>query len=214
MTLTLPIQPASKKPPSKAAGHPNDFQTPDYAVDILRPYLPAGVRIWEPACGKLNIVCYLRRNGWDCQGTDITDGEDFLTYRPDFEWDILVTNPPFDIKDQWIARCYEWGKPFALLLPTEADGGPIRVPMFREGGIARIVPPYRINFETPSGEGAGAWFPTCWFLHGIIPHNTTIYTEDRPLSERRPNGYVKKRYQPALDLDLVTALAQPAGEAR
>lgn len=37
--------------------------------------------IWEPACGKGNLVRALRHHGFRVTGTDIKTGTDFLAYR-------------------------------------------------------------------------------------------------------------------------------------
>lgn len=46
---------------------------------------------------------------------------DFLT--KDYEFDYLITNPPYSNKDEIIARCIETGRPCALVLPIDALGG-------------------------------------------------------------------------------------------
>ena len=33
------------------------------------------------------------------------------------QFDCIITNPPFSLKQEFLQRCYELGKPFALLLP-------------------------------------------------------------------------------------------------
>lgn len=46
---------------------------------------------------------------------------DFMTNTYDFDY--LITNPPYSNKDEIIAICIESGKPCVLVLPIDALGG-------------------------------------------------------------------------------------------
>ena len=46
---------------------------------------------------------------------------DFMTR--DYQFDYLITNPPFSYKDRIIERCINTGKPCVLLLPLDTLGG-------------------------------------------------------------------------------------------
>ncbi|MFO8133200.1 MAG: hypothetical protein R6U10_04620, partial [Thermoplasmatota archaeon] len=48
---------------------------------------------------------------------------DFLADKPNFNYDCIVTNPPFSRKDEFLEQCYAYGKPFALLMPLTALEG-------------------------------------------------------------------------------------------
>ena len=146
-------------------GRPDDFQTPGLALAPLVPFLPPNACIWEPSCGKGNIVRALQSHGFCVTGTDILQGQDFFDTQR--ECDVLVTNPPFSCKDEYLARCYALGNPFALLLPLTALEGRKRQELYRAHGLEIIFLDRRINFETPSGEGQGSWFATAWYTWGL-----------------------------------------------
>lgn len=159
----------SKKPKLLEAGHADNFQTPASALDCLLPYLKRDWRIWEPAAGKGNLVEALDDLGFQVFGTDILSGYDFLT--TDITSNFICTNPPFSLKQQFLARCYELGKPFALLMPITTFDSHERRKLFHRHGIQLIFPDGRINFETPNGKGSSSWFMTAWFCHGLnLPH--------------------------------------------
>lgn len=161
------------------AASPDDFQSPPWVASILLPYVPPAWRIWESACGKGNLVRAFKAAGRECFGTDILTGHDFFTHNP-AAWDVQITNVPYSVKDRWIARSYQLGKPFALLLPLAALGEQKRMRMYREHGIQVVMPDRRINFETPSGEGAGAWFFTCFLCWRIpLPSQIVFWTPDQ-----------------------------------
>ena len=152
------------QPPMKQ-GSPDDFQTPEIALDCLIPFLNKNWNIWECACGKGNLVRGFERKGFKVYGSDIISNEtcDFLIWKPFQIFNCIVTNPPFSIKEKFLQRCYELGKPFALLLPLTALESERRQKLFRQYGIQLIIPNKRFNFETPSGKGGGSWFATAWF---------------------------------------------------
>lgn len=167
----------SRMPP-KTAGRSNIFQTFDseLAIGCIAPYVPKKWRIWENACGEGRLVAEWQRRGYHVTGTDIMGGFDFLDpLCPVPECDILCTNPPYKTKDAWLQRCYDIGKPFALLMPITAMGEQERVKMYRENGIQLVMPPRRIEFITPNGTIGGSWFYAAWFCHGLdLPAQITF----------------------------------------
>lgn len=154
------------KPPVKK-GCPDDFQTPAHAIVPLLPYIPADWKIWECASGKGNLVKALRQQGYVVTGTDILKGKDFLTYQPE-NFDCIITNPPFSLKQPFLERAYELGKPFAFLLPLTTFETAARQRLFKKHGIEVIMFDRRINFETPNKvKNSSSWFATAWFTHGF-----------------------------------------------
>jgi len=170
------------KPPLEA-GHRNDFQTPPEALLPLLPYISKGWAIWEPACGKGNLVNELNKLGYQCIGSDILTGCDFLKVEQPV-YDCIITNPPYSIKHKFIARCYDLKKPFALLMPLTALETEYRQSLFNCHGLQIILMPKRINFETPSGQGSGSWFATAWFTNWFkLPRDINYYQPAKRCSQ-------------------------------
>jgi hypothetical protein len=158
----------------------DNLYTPDKAVIPLLPYLPplayedseSNYTIWECAdAGNSKITKILKNEGYPVISTDIETGFDFLNDVPNFHFDIIISNPPFSLKDKWIKKCYEYNKPFALLLPLTALEGIQRGKMYREHGISVIVLDKRIDF---TGKGAN-WFNASWFVWNIIRNNCLTF---------------------------------------
>lgn len=172
--------------PPKRTGSSDIFQTPKYALKPLIKYIPKNFIIWECACGNGNITQVLKDEGFKVIATDLKHGENFLTWQPD-EFDCLVTNPPYSIKDEFLKRAYLLRKPFAFLLPITALEGRIRQGLYKEYGIEIILMNSRINFETPSGIGTGSWFASAWFTNGLDLGNQltfeTFREDELPLLE-------------------------------
>ena len=77
----------------------------------LLPYLPPHNRIWECA-GAGWLAQWLEEGGHTVIATDYADGHDALEWAPDSsDYDLIVTNPPFSLKYQFIARLFALGKP-------------------------------------------------------------------------------------------------------
>lgn len=150
------------------------MQTPPYALDPLLQYLGWSLpsTIWEPACGEGLIVEALFDAGWTEEhviASDILTGQSFFDYQPD-KWEVIVTNPPYSLKIEWIERCYALGKPFALLLPIDALGLTTVYPLMQEKGFEIMFLDNRVDFKMPNkGWDSHAQFSTFWLCHDLLP---------------------------------------------
>ncbi len=144
----------------------DDFQSPKEAIEILIPFIKYKYDIvWECACGEGNLTRALGEAGIRVISTDIKKGEDqdFLKIDYGGDIDIIVTNPPYSLKEKFLERCYELKRPFALLMPLTALESERRQKLFRKHGIQLIIPNKRFNFTHPTSTVNGSWFATAWF---------------------------------------------------
>jgi hypothetical protein len=75
----------------------------------------------------------------------------------EYQYDYLITNPPFSIKDQVIEKVLKSGKPSALLLPIDSMGGKRRHELYKEYGYPTVyVPTRRINYISEDGKDTKA----------------------------------------------------------
>ena len=143
----------------------DELYTPEYAIKPLIKYLPKNIKIWECTdYGESNITKVLKNNGYEVISTHKKDF-DFLNDETDFEFDMIITNPPYSLKDEFIKKCYEWNKPFCLLLPITALEGKNRGELFRKYGIEVMVFDGRVEFMKKKGN----WFNTSWFCYKVLP---------------------------------------------
>lgn len=150
----------------------DNLHTPEEAIWPLIdhiPHSPLFKRVWECTdFGDSQITKTFRNEGFEVVGTDIVNGMNFLTCQPPpFDW--IVTNPPYSLKDQFLERCYQLNKPFALLLPLTALEGIKRGSLFQHYGIDLIVLNRRIDF---TGKKAN-WFNVSWFCWNVF-NNTRM----------------------------------------
>lgn len=146
----------------------DELYTPEYAIKPLLKYLPKNIKIWECTdYGSSNITKILKENEYEVIKTH-KDNFDFLNDKPNFEFDMIITNPPYSLKDEFIKKCYEYKKPFALLLPITSLEGIERGKMFRKNGIELLVFDRRCNFIYNNAKKSN-WFNTSWFCYNILP---------------------------------------------
>jgi len=139
----------------------NDLTTPEEALLPILPYLPH--RVWECAPGKWPEWRMVRELEASGRYVLAYDNHDFLQDEPpDLDtFCAIVTNPPFSTKTQFMARCAEIGKPWALLLPVTALGVYKCQRYLHDAEILFL--PKRIDF---TGKKA-PWFAVAWFTWGL-----------------------------------------------
>jgi hypothetical protein len=160
--------------------------TPFYGVMPLLPYLPPAALIWEPAAGE-GLMAGVLRTRFPVVATDILGGVDFFDSEP-ARWDVLVTNPPYTLKYQWLERCYLLGKPFALLMPVEVLGASRAQNLFQRYGVEILFLNRRVDFKMPvrGYDGSGAQFPVAWFTYGLrIGREMTFCNVSKPKRVKR-----------------------------
>ena len=149
-------------------------QTPPYAIEPLMDWIDPTMVVWEPAAGEGIMARALIAKGFHVVCSDIEPQFsaqlplDFLIEQMPYHYDCIVTNPPFSLKYEWIERCYDLGRPFALLLPLETLGSTKAQRLFQKNGICVLLMSPRVDFKMPDAGwlGGGAQFPTAWFLGG------------------------------------------------
>lgn len=160
----------------------DDFRTPFYAVECIVPYIPRGIPIWECAYGEGHIVRSLRYFNFEVYSSDIFDnGADFIV---DFLKDssplqkpfIIVTNPPYSLKKEFIYKAIDYDIPFAFLI--SADYSQWLINVLEMEGVQRITPRKRINFITPHKKlNTSAYFHTYWLVRYFNLPKDEIFVE-------------------------------------
>ena len=146
----------------------DECYTPEYAIKPLMDFIGKKIEgkiIWDCAYGTGKLAKHFNKLGFEVVGEDSLD---FLD--EDLDCDVIITNPPYSKKDEFIERCFKIGKPFALLLPLTALEGIKRGKIFMENKIQLIIPNRRINFMIESGKKS-CWFTTAWFCGNMNLEN-------------------------------------------
>jgi hypothetical protein len=124
------------------------YETPDVAVEALLRVESLPHVIWEPACGPGRIVNVLRNAGHLVYATDLVNydcpdsesGVDFLMERdPSFAIGAIVTNPPFKLANEFVAKALTLQAPkVVMLLRLAFLESEVRSPILDGGLLARI----------------------------------------------------------------------------
>lgn len=138
--------------------HSDNLDTPEYAFNILKGYIPKDKVIFEGFLGGGKLKRKMEQEGYK-----VISSEDFFKDILTFKFDIFISNPPFSLKDKILKTLYETKKPFALLLPITALEGIKRQELYKKYGIKILFPKKRIDFN---GKKA-VWFYTAWFCYKI-----------------------------------------------
>lgn len=159
-----------------ASREENELYTPFYAVEPILKYLPKDKIIWCPFDKEWSaFTTLLKEHDYNVISTHIGTGEDFFQYEPD-EWDIIVSNPPFSIKDKVLKRLYSFKKPFAVLLPLNSLQGKTRYEYFKQG-VQLLTFDVRINFHKQDSMDVpvkGSPFATAYFCRDLLPKDLIV----------------------------------------
>ena len=79
-------------------GNNDELYTPEYGVEPILKYIPANAVVWCPFDKEQSEFVKLISKKNKVIHTHLDNNEDFLSYEPDEEWDIIVSNPPFTNK--------------------------------------------------------------------------------------------------------------------
>lgn len=99
----------------------DEWYTPEDVVRQMLDLFPppkGGIILCPFDTADSNFVKVLQEN---CDNKVVYGVRDFMTR--DYQFDYLITNPPFSYKDRIIERCINTGKPCVLLLPLDTLGG-------------------------------------------------------------------------------------------
>ena len=125
----------------------DEVYTPAYAVKQIIKYIKPTDIIWCPFdMEDSEYVKLIRENENKVIATHIDTGHNFFEYEPEEHYDIIISNPPFSIKDDIIKRLYELNKPYAVLLPIPSLQGQKRFPYMKD--CQALIFDKRINYYT------------------------------------------------------------------
>lgn len=154
----------------------NELYSPYYITDHIIKYLPKDKVIWTPFdCEWSAFYQRLKEAGYKVVRSSLQDGQDFFEYEPD-EWDIIVSNPPFSLKDKVLERLYSFNKPFAILLPLNSLQGKTRYKYFSQG-IQILSFDARVSYHDKNHMDSvvkGSPFATAYFCRDLLPKDLII----------------------------------------
>jgi hypothetical protein len=160
-------------------GKGDEYYTPDYVVEILLPYLKKTnyKTIWCPFDKEWSeYVKIFKREGYKVIYSHIDNGEDFLIYTPDEPFDIVISNPPFSIKQQVFEKLVALEKPFAILMSaTSVQGAGFVQTLSLASDMKFILFDRRISYS-----GDRPPFPSWYFTNMLLEKNEFYIYNEKP----------------------------------
>ena len=122
------------------------YETPTVAVKTLLRVEKVPHVVWEPACGRGAIVHVLEQAGHHVYATDLVHygvcgvaGRDFLMERELLaRTQAIVTNPPFKLAEQFVAKAIELCPQVYMLLRLAFMESERRRSILENCGLARV----------------------------------------------------------------------------
>jgi hypothetical protein len=156
----------------------DEYYTPEYIVEILLPFIKnKGFKtIWCP-CDKESseYVKVFKRDGFNVIHSHIDNGNDFLNYEPTEQYDIIITNPPFSIKNKIFERCIILNKPFCLLMSATSNQSASFVKVISRAKYFNLM----IFDKRISYSGDRPPFPSWYYSSGLFDKTEFyIYQKD------------------------------------
>src|SRR5210317_347769 len=137
----------------------DDYETTETIWKLIVPYLQPYDTIYEPfyCSGKSgNIITSFGFNV-------IHKDEDFFLHYNDYQYDIIVSNPPFSIKKKVFDTLKEIDKPFIMIVPVSTITKQFFRDKYKNEDITILIPPKRLQFSKKYVELNRCWFD-CLFV--------------------------------------------------
>ena len=149
----------------------DEVYTPDYAVKPILKYLKPNSTIWCPfATEDSEYVKIFKEAGYQVIYSHIDNGQNFFKFEPKEYYDVIISNPPFSIKDAILNRLSELKKPYAMLLPLPTLQGQKRFKYLK--GSQALIFDKRINYfkdyKTKEIQ-KGVSFASIYICKGFLP---------------------------------------------
>jgi hypothetical protein len=150
------------------------YETPACAVEALLCVESIPRLVWEPACGPGSIVKVLRARGHKVTASDVVDYGwehsvcDFLKIGRGYTDRAIVTNPPYQLAEQFVRQAVAFSPLVIMLLRLAFLESVRRTDILEKSGLARIhvfrnrLPMmHRKNWDGPKASSA---MPFAWFV--------------------------------------------------
>lgn len=137
----------------------DSYMTPKEVWESIAHILPKDKIIWECFYGNGKSGEYLSDLGFKVEHQKIDFFDD-----PPFDYDILVSNPPYSMKPKVFKRLAEIDKPFMMLVPVSTMTKKFLKTYFQDK-IQIVIPKTRIHFIKNDVQTKASWFDTLWICY-------------------------------------------------
>lgn len=151
----------------------DEAYTPKYGVIPILKYIKKGHIVWCPFDKEDSHFVQEIKKTNKVVFSHIDDGKDFFEWQP-YEWDVIVSNPPFKGKRLFFERALCFGKPFALIMTNAALNDKYPSWCWKEHNkeFQMLKFDKRIKFNNPYGiPNNKITFSSSYFCCDFLPDN-------------------------------------------
>jgi len=152
----------------------DEAYTPAYGVEPILEFIPKEKIIWCPFdTEKSEFVKLIRKNGNKVEYSHKNE-KDFFEYEPE-EWDIIISNPPFQNKKEFFKRALSFEKPFALLMSISWLNDVAPKVLFKNKDLQLLMFDKRIRFTNPyNKDNKRPTFSSAYYCWNFLPKQIII----------------------------------------
>ena len=163
-----------------SGGSNDECYTPDYGVKPILKYIPEDAVVWCPFdTQESEFVKQIEKQN-EVTYSHIGTGRDFFEYEP-FEWDVMVSNPPFTNKRKYFERALSFNKPFALIMTNTWLNDSAPKQLFMDKDLQLLMFDKRMKFISPDGRNNDKiTFSSSYYCWNMLPKQIVMETLDVP----------------------------------
>ena len=169
-----------------SGGNNDECYTPDYGVKPILKYIPKDATVWCPFdTPQSEFVKQIEQQN-EVTYSHINTGRNFFEYEP-YEWDVIVSNPPFTDKRKFFERALSFNKPFALIMTNTwlNDSAPMR--LFKDKDLQLLMFDKRMKFLSPDGrDNNKITFSSSYYCYKMLPKQIIMETLNVPARKLTP----------------------------
>jgi hypothetical protein len=148
----------------------DEYKTRAYAILPLLKYVNRKSVIWCPFDKpESNFVKVFSANGYKVVNSHIETGQNFFEYEPK-KYDVIISNPPYSLRESILERLFSLGKPFAMLIN---DAGLFdskkRFQLLSSNQFEVMVFDCRIDYIKDGVTKNGVPFKSIYLCSGVLP---------------------------------------------
>ena len=137
----------------------NEYMTPKEVWVSIAHLIPKDKVIFEGFYGDGNSGKFLKELGFKVESHDVDFFDD-----PSFNFDIIISNPPYSIKAKVFKKLSEIDKPFMMLVPVSTMTKQYLKKYFKDK-IQIVIPQKRIQFIKDGVQNNRCYFDTLWICY-------------------------------------------------
>ncbi len=149
----------------------DDYETTEKIWKMVLPYMKNYVSLYEPfyCSGKSGEI--LKSLGLNVIHKD----EDFFENYMKYDYDLIVSNPPFSLKKKIFHTLHKINKPFIMISPISIISKVYFREKYQDEDISILIPPRRLQFSKNGKDLDSSWFDSVFICYNLGLDQQIIY---------------------------------------